>query len=132
VLLDTHALVWLLSGDATLGAQARELMDAAAREEALMVSAISFWEVAMLARRGRLWLQQPADRWRRQVLELGIGEVAVSGDVGILATELAEFPPDPADRMIAATALVQGAALITADTAILGWQGSLVRHDARR
>ncbi|MSQ16363.1 MAG: type II toxin-antitoxin system VapC family toxin [Dehalococcoidia bacterium] len=132
VLLDTHALVWLLAGDSSVGNQARELIDAGAREDALLVSAISFWEVAMLAQRRRLTLNLPAAQWRRQVLELGIAEIAVSGDVGILATELEEFQPDPADRMIAATALLQGATLITADASILSWRGNLVRQDARR
>lgn len=132
VLLDTHALVWLLAGDSNLGNRSRELADVATREDALLVSAISFWEVAMLAQRRRLSLNQPAAQWRRRVLELGISEVAVSGDVGILATELEEFPPDPADRMIAATSLLRGATLVTADAAILGWKGSLERQDARR
>ena len=64
-------------------------------------------------------------------MELGIQEVPVSGDIGILAAELEDFPRDPADRIIAATALTRGATLITADTSILGWQGTLSRHDAR-
>lgn len=132
VLLDTHALMWLLEGDQSLGRQARELADTAAQEDQLLVSAISFWEVAMLVQRRRLVLDLPTAPWRRRVLELGISEVPVSGDVGILATELEEFPADPADRMIAATTLLRGATLLTADAAILGWRGSLARQDARR
>ena len=131
VLLDTHALVWLLEGDEHLGHEARQLADAAARADTLLVSAMTFWEVAMLARRHRLVLAQPAASWRQKVLELGIAEIPMSGDIGILATELEDFPPDPADRIIAATAAVHGATLITADSSILGWKGQLSRHDAR-
>lgn len=124
-------MVWLLEGEEHLGQQARQLVDVAAREDRLLVSAITFWEVAMLARRGRLVLAQSVGIWRQRVLGLGVVEIPVTGDIGILTTELEDFQPDPADRIIAATATVQGATLITADTAILRWRSPLVRQDAR-
>ena len=130
VLLDTHALVWLLEGDEHLGNQARRLAEMAVKEDTLLVSAMTFWEVAILVQRHRLVLVQPVANWRRNVLELGIAEIPVTGDIGILATELEAFPLDPADRIIAATAMVNGARLITADARILGWKGQLSRHDA--
>lgn len=132
VLLDTHALVWLLEGNQRLGHNARQLADTAVRESTLQVSAMTFWEVAMLTRRRRLVLAQPIASWRQKALELGVAEIPVSGDIGILSTELEDFPADPADRIITATALVRGAMLITADASILGWPGYLGRHDARR
>ncbi len=131
VLMDTHVLVWLLEGDDNLGKQARQLIETAAREDALLVSAITFWEVAMLARRGRLFLAESVASWRQKVLGLGVVEIPVSGDIGIRAAELEDFQPDPADRIIATTAAAQGARLITADTAILRWRSPLVRQDAR-
>ena len=131
VLLDTHVLVWLLEGDDRLGTQARQIAEAAVREDALLVSAITFWEVAMLARRGRLALAESVVNWRQKVLELGVIEIPVSGDIGILATELQDFQSDPADRIIAASAAIQGATLITADAAILRWGNPLGRQDAR-
>ena len=130
VLLDTHALVWLLEGDQHLGHETRRLADIAVREDALRVSAMTFLEVAMLVQRRRLALVQPVANWRHNVLELGIAEIPVSGDIGILATELVDFPLDPADRIIAATAMVHGAQLVTADASILAWKGQLSRHDA--
>ena len=132
VLLDTHALIWLMEGDQSLGQQSRQVADTAVREDGLLVSAMSFWEVAMLAQRQRIMLSQPVRNWRQKVLELGIEEIPVSGDVGILAVELENFHADPADRVIAATTLAHGATLVTADARILEWPGSLVRHDARR
>ena len=85
----------------------------------------------MLAQRHRLALGQPSARWRQVTLELGIVEIPVSGDIGIMAAELQDFPADPADRIIVATAMVRGATLITADASILAWQGQLSCHDAR-
>ena len=131
ILMDTHALVWLLEGDEQLGHEARQLADGAARVDTLLVSAMTFWEVAMLARRHRLVLAQPVANWRRKVLDLGVTEIPMSADIGILATELEGFPPDPADRIIGATAAVQAATLITADSSILRWKGPMSRHDAR-
>jgi PIN domain nuclease of toxin-antitoxin system len=130
-LLDTHALIWLMEEDQSLGRQSRQLADTAVRESKLFVSAITFWETAMLAQRRRILLAQPLRNWRQKVLELGIEEIPMSGDVGILAVELEDFHPDPADRIVTATALVHGATLVTADARILEWAGSLVRHNAR-
>ena len=130
-LLDTHVLVWLLEGDERLGRETRRLANRALGEEALLVSAMTFWEVAMLARRQRSPVPQPAAHWRQRVRELGIAEIPMLGDIGILATELEGFPADPADRIIAATALAHGATLVTADTSILAWRGQLSCHDAR-
>ncbi|MBI4305983.1 MAG: type II toxin-antitoxin system VapC family toxin [Chloroflexi bacterium] len=131
VLLDTHVLVWLVEGNRSLGQTTRKLADVALGENELLISAISFWEVAMLRLRSRLMLGSPTAEWRRRVLQFGIGEVPVSGDIGILATELEAFPSDPADRIVAATATSREATLITADEDILAWEGSLTRKDAR-
>ncbi len=132
VLMDTHVVVWLMGRVQRLGRGARGLIDTAADADAALVSAFSFWEVAMLVQSGRLLLAQPAAGWRQRVLELGIQEVPVSGDIGILAAGLGDFPRDPADRIITATAILQGATLVTADSSILAWTGDLIRHDARK
>ena len=57
-LLDTHVLVWLLSGSARLSAQARPFLQQAAQDNALLVSAITPWEIAMLVSKGRLTLDR--------------------------------------------------------------------------
>ena len=59
----------------------------AVREDALLVSAMTFWEVTMLVQRRRLILVQPVANWRHHVLELGMAEIPVSGDIGILTGE---------------------------------------------
>ena len=129
IVLDTHVLVWLDAGDARLGRKARRALDRALVREDIGVSAISFWEVEMLRRKGRLRMSQPADSWRRELLEGGLQEIAVDGELGIRAAALVDLNGDPADRLIVATALSVGT-LVTADTKILDWDSDLERLDA--
>ena len=131
LVLDTHALLWLVEGDPHLGPSARQRAEEAVEGEGLLVSAISFWEIAMLALRGRLHLAHPAPLWRQAVLGLGIVEVPVDGDIALTAVDLREAPRDPADRFILATAWLHQAVLVTADQALLAWPGDLERMDAR-
>lgn len=56
VLLDTDALIWAIEGDGRLGSRSRGIAHSALREDLLFVSAISFWEIALLARRRRIIL----------------------------------------------------------------------------
>ena len=131
VLLDTHALVWLSDGDPRLGPRSRSLTDDALSGQELLVSAISFWEVTLLANRSRVLLGQPVASWRLGLIDLGIVEVPLTGIICIFAAELDGFRRDPADRMITSRALEAGATLVTADERILAWPGTLPRHDAR-
>lgn len=130
--LDTHVLVWLVEGDQRLGRGAREVAQTALKADNLTVSAISFWEIAMLLKTRRLGLALQAMEWRQGILQRGILEVPVTGQIGILAGELTGLPGDPADRIITATALVRNATLVTADERILEWSGGVLRQDARR
>ncbi len=85
----------------------------------------------MLQRRAQITLAVPVERWRQAVRDLGVAEAPVSGDIALCAVGLDGLPADPADRLIAATALLAEAVLLTADDRILGWSGRLQRHDAR-
>ena len=130
-LLDTHVLVWLMEGQKDLGKNARSAADQALAQNDLFVSAITFWEITMLAFKGRLRLNQPPEAWRRDILKLGLAEIPVCGEIGIAAATLPDFHADPADRIIAATASLKNAVLITADARILRWGGPLHSLDAR-
>jgi PIN domain nuclease of toxin-antitoxin system len=131
ILLDTHVLLWLAEDHPRLGRRAARRIDAALRADELLVSAISFWEVAMLAARRRIELRLRPSELRRHSLQQGIVEVAVDGAVAIAAAELPRFHGDPADRLIVASALSREAQLVTADRTLLRWRGELRRHDAR-
>lgn len=131
LLLDTHALLWLTSENPRLGKKARQLALAAHADGRLFVSVISFWEIAWLVARGRLEFDADAAAMRADVLSTGIQELALGGPTALTAAAL-DLHPDPADRFIAATAVVHDAALITADERLLAWKHPLKRHDARR
>ncbi len=130
ILLDTHVMLWMRLGQTQLGAGTRLEIEQSWRSGEVCVSAVSFWEVALLKDKG--WIRFPGDigRWRREQLEQGVVEVPVDGEIGIHAALLPDFPRDPADRLIVATALVGGHELVTADRRILAWPGPLRRRDA--
>ncbi len=129
ILLDTHAALWLRSGDARLGAAVRVEIQRAWEADAVAISAISFWEMAMLRMKGRISFPDDMLRWRLEQLNQGLIELPVDGEIAIRANELAGFHKDPADRIIVATAL-NGHVLVTADQKILEWPGDLHRLDA--
>ena len=131
IVIDTHTLIWLRTGDTRLGAGARRTIDDALGDEQLAVSAMTFWEVAMLRDKGRLEFPEDVGRWRQELLGQGIAEIPVDGEIGIRANELPGFHADPADRIIVATALTGRHLIITADEHIIRWSGNLNRMDAR-
>ena len=130
ILADTHTLLWLWTGEAHLGAGARRTLDDALLGGEFAVSAMTFWEVAMLVSRGRLDFPEDVGLWRRELLDQGVMEIPVDGEIGIRANALPGFSSDPADRIIVATAQ-GGHRLVTADDRILRWRGDLNRLDAR-
>lgn len=86
--------------------------------EPLAVSAISYWEVALLIARGRLTISTSTDEWFSMASQVpGLSTLDVSPRVARLAggDELQWDHRDPADRIIAATAMVENIPLITAD-----------------
>lgn len=130
IILDTHVLVWLMEGTEKLGKKTREFLDDALRGDAIVVSSISYWEVAMLAKKKKLSLSRSILSWRKAIEEIGIEEKQLSGELLTSSVELKDFHSDPADRFIVATALMHGATLVTADQAILNWKHPLNRVDA--
>ena len=96
------------------------------------MSAMTFWEIGLLAGKRRVALDLPLRSWRRDFLAQGLLEVPVTGAIGIAAVELHDFHADPLDRIIVASARKLSATLLTADRRILDWPGDLRRQDARR
>ncbi len=131
ILLDTHALLWLDQGLPRLGPRARQAADRALREGCLAISAVSFWEAAVLVERGRVELDKPTEVWRQELLRSGVIEVPLDGRIAITAIGLPGLHGDHANRFIAATAILNEARLITADRRLLNWFGPLECLDAR-
>ena len=131
IVLDTHVLLWMDRNDEALGPLARSVIESQWHDDTVAVSAISFWEVAVLQQRQRIALPKLVQEWRAELTQSGLKEISLDGHVALLAAELKCFQRDHADRFIAATAMVSDATLLTADAQILGWEGSLKRQDAR-
>ncbi len=117
ILLDTHAWIWWIDGREPLGESAAKEIAAAIADEGVAVSAISCWEIAMLSRKGRLELAMPVEDWVARCEALPyLSVVPVDARIGMRAGQLEMSHGDPADRLIVATALATGTALITKDT----------------
>jgi PIN domain nuclease of toxin-antitoxin system len=131
IVLDTNALAWVTADDRRLGRKARALIEQHWSAGEIAVPAIAFWEIGMLQARRRLQLPSPLQQWRKSLLDAGIIELPLDGETALRSLDLSGLPDDPADRFIVATAILQGAALMTADEKILDWRHALERHDAR-
>jgi PIN domain nuclease of toxin-antitoxin system len=117
MLLDTHAwLRWLSPADNPLPAPLIETLEADAD---LAVSAVSCWEVAYLAKRGRVLLPLPLAEWLPEALAgSGISCIAIDAQIAATAAGLSDIHRDPADRFIIATALATHRRLLTLDSVI--------------
>jgi len=131
ILIDTHVLIWLDEGNPKLGEQSRQIIELSHKRGDLAVSAISFWETAMLAKKGRVEISIGISLWRSELLSGGLRELPVDGLAGIRAASIDNFHSDPADRIIVATAMNNNAELLTADERILDANIDLKSIDAR-
>jgi PIN domain nuclease of toxin-antitoxin system len=73
----------------------------------------------------------PADL-RARLLDTGVNELVLTGEIALLAAGLDGLHGDPADRFIAASAIVHQATLVTADERLLDWKHRLKRQDAAK
>lgn len=121
ILLDTHALLWLIADDPQLGPEARDVIEEASTADLLFLSPISLWEIALKSSRSKLDLGLPLRPWIRRTLELTrVRLMPISSETACSCAELPpEFHGDPADRLIAATARAEGMVLLTHDRHLL-------------
>lgn len=118
ILLDTHIWIWNLSGSEMLPARFREILNNEDNESWL--SPISIWETIVLAEKGRLELQPDPISWVRRALEKdNIKGAPINIEVAIKSRELDLPHQDPADRFLAATAIIYGLELATLDRVLL-------------
>ena len=119
ILVDTHVLVWLAFEESRLSKKARTTIANARHDgEGLAISGISLWELATLANKERIDLDISLESFLTEV-ETRFVVFPLTARVCVRALELpASYPKDPADRIIGATALVEGLPLLTADREI--------------
>lgn len=115
ILLDTHVLVWAVADRKRLSRAATAAIVRAQSEDGLALASISLWELAMLVARGRIQAYGTVDASVRLLVE-GVVIKPISPEIAALAAQFGhDFPQDPADRLIAATARTEGIALVTRD-----------------
>jgi PIN domain nuclease of toxin-antitoxin system len=119
ILVDTHIVVWLAFDQDQLSRKARVAIDNARRKgDGLAISDITLLELATLASKGRMRLDISLESFLQEV-EARFVILPISGRACVRAIGLpAAYPKDPADRIIGATALVEGLSLLTADREI--------------
>lgn len=122
ILLDTRALIWLASTPEKLSASASEAIRAARTAGGIAISAITLWELAWLATNGRLSITGTVDSFVQEItLRTVVRPITV--EIAVLATRFpSSYPSDPCDRLIGATALSEGMALITKDRNIRNYR----------
>ncbi|MBZ0098280.1 MAG: type II toxin-antitoxin system VapC family toxin [Taibaiella sp.] len=126
ILLDTCAIIWDALDQTKLTEKAKAAIAKADEHNALIISDISIWEISMLIKCSRIEVATTAANFINLFLESrNISVVSISPEIAELSTNFgSEINNDPADRIIAATSIIQNAQLITADLNLI--QSSLI------
>ncbi len=128
ILLDTCAAIFLMEDKPIAGA-GREALYAAGRGRGVFISPVTAWEIGQLSRPGRAtsMIFKPTPKaWFARLMEFrAIAAAPFTIDIALETAILPEdIHPDPADRMLIATARVLDIALLTRDRKILGYARS--------
>ena len=118
LLLDTHILLWSLLEPSRLTDEVARELDRQTNE--LWISPISTWEIMILVEKGRVILDTDPTTWLRELFNtIPFKEASINHEVAIRSRTLSLSHQDPADRFLAATAVVYDLTLITADERLM-------------
>ncbi len=116
IVLDTHVLIYDALAPGKLSARARKAIDSAFADRELACSDISLWEIAMLASRKRLDLSVDVRQFLEDLIAArDIRVMPITAEIAVLSQAEMFSHGDPADRLIAGTALYHQAQLVTSD-----------------
>ncbi len=123
IVLDTHIWLWWISNPENLSTAANQAIDQAITEDGIIISSISTWEVALLVDKERLKLSIDLRDWVRKTESLPfVRFMPVDNTISLRSVTLpGQFHPDPADRIITATAMTMGLPLVTKDDKIINY-----------
>jgi PIN domain nuclease of toxin-antitoxin system len=113
ILLDTHVVFWAGGHSSSLSKAAVSAIGRARRSDGVAVSVISVWELALLFSRGKIQGSGTIEASIRDLLD-GVTTLPITPEIAALATQFPDdYPRDPADRIIGATARAEGMSLVT-------------------
>jgi PIN domain nuclease of toxin-antitoxin system len=118
ILLDTHVLIWLAGEPSNLSRKASNAIRRASQETGIAISAITLWELAWLATHDRLKITGTVEAFVEQIVSRTAIR-PITAKIPVIANQfMMNYPGDPCDRLIGATAIVEGIALITKNNRI--------------
>ncbi len=125
IVVDTHVWIWFLDNPDLLSPQAKQLLNKAYDNKNIFISSISTWEIYMLEQKGRIKFKTDAANFIKSSERLGsLHFISVDNEIARISVQLADYSnPDPADRIIIATANMLGFPLITKDQKIRDFKG---------
>jgi PIN domain nuclease of toxin-antitoxin system len=120
ILLDTYVLAWLVADEDRLSRSAKSAIRRARASDGMAIADITIWELAFLFTRGILRTHGTVENTVRNfVTRSGVNVKPITPEIAALATQFPEdYPRDPVDRLIGATARAEGIALVTRDERI--------------
>ncbi len=125
ILLDTCALLWLVGDQNKLSSKAKKEIEK--NSQALFVSAISAFEIAIKCRSGKLKLPLSPRDWFTEALDFhGIHEIPITSSILISSVQLQPLYNDPCDRMIIATSQINVMKILTCDKLISAYKQAKV------
>jgi PIN domain nuclease of toxin-antitoxin system len=118
ILLDTHIAIWLAAEPNRLSKRAKDAIRAAHIQGGLAIAAITLFELAWLAENGRVETTLSVESFVR-LCASKMTVLPITPEIAARAVSFPDpYPKDPQDRLIGATALVEGIQLITHDKQI--------------
>ena len=124
IIIDTHIQIWWVEESSRLTGAQRQAIENERRPSGIIgISAISVVEIARLSASGQIQLQPDALPWLRRLLSYpNVQLLPITPEIAVRAYALPEpFHPDPADRILVATALEHSCPLVASDGRILAY-----------
>lgn len=123
-LLDTHILLWVAGQSERLSQTARDALNDPDNE--FYFSSASLWEIAIKSAQGREDFQVDARQMRHGLIDNGYHELVVTSQHAVAVLDLPQLHKDPFDRLILAQTTVEQLTLITADSMVARYPGSII------